>query len=270
MSVSFLRAITLVALTLFSWSAAAAEFVFQTSEGKNPNPEKFMKYQGNTLHIKGPIVFGDYAKLTKIVLANRSNLSQGWLFVGLTSPGGDIVEAIRIAQLLRSLLADVSVVDECLSACFLIWAGSAQRMHSSRIGVHRPYFEPRYFAGLAAEQARARHNELLSAVRSYLHDNSVPGYLIERMFSLPSNDLYILTAEDLSAIGRRPPWYEELLIARCNLDRKKELQPPPPGTPGPRWPQVNPYDLQLSDCAETHAVQDRRQAIEKLSRDSKR
>ncbi len=57
----------------------------------------------------------------------------------------------------------------------------------------------------------------LLAAEDYLHKLRVPSALVDTMFENASSEIHWLTAEELRAMGARPAWYEEFLIARCNL-----------------------------------------------------
>jgi hypothetical protein len=130
---------------------------------------------------------------------------------------------------------------ECASACFFIYVAAVERSavgtwprgwrpgdprppfsKDDAVAIHRPYFEPAYFAGLGVAEAEVKYRKLLIEVRRYLRAREVPEYLSEKMFSLASNEAYWLTREDLGRIGARPSWYDQLLVDRCNLNKQLE------------------------------------------------
>jgi len=59
-------------------------------------------------------------------------------------------------------------------------------------------------------------------IRGYLEEREVPQYLIEKMFSLSSDEVYWLTYNDLDRIGLRANWYDQLLVDRCKLNKQLE------------------------------------------------
>jgi hypothetical protein len=74
------------------------------------------------------------------------------LGVELNSPGGDVIAAMQIGEIIRKDWLWTSVSDEpqaegCLSACVLIFAAGANRIlgGDSRVGIHRPRFDPIQF-----------------------------------------------------------------------------------------------------------------------------
>ena len=66
----------------------------------------------------------------------------------LHSRGGDVIEAIRLGELVRTLRIQVAVQDQgiCASACFFVWLNGAYRVAvgkdyregSGPLGLHRP------------------------------------------------------------------------------------------------------------------------------------
>ena len=115
--------------------------------------------------IEGEIVPGDFAKFESEVL-QRQNIDPIWL----ASPGGDMMEAMRIGELVRELKLSVwapngllfpVVVNRenavCASACFYIYAAGVLR-RGEIVGIHRPYLSQATLASMeldAAAQAQA-------------------------------------------------------------------------------------------------------------------
>lgn len=125
--------------------------------------------------------------------------------VMLDSDGGDVAAAITMGRRLRSVNAFVvvGVNAECSSACVLIFAARAKRLVSTgaRLGLHRPYFEESYFAGLSSTQAREKYAELERVVKDYLKELSMPEALFEKMRSIPSRRLVYLKDDDIKELG---------------------------------------------------------------------
>jgi hypothetical protein len=85
--------------------------------------------------IKGEIVRGDaydFSRLTR---------NKGRVLVGLSSPGGEVGEALRIGAEIRTKDFATTVADECDSACALIWLSGARRYLNSnaKLGFHAAY-----------------------------------------------------------------------------------------------------------------------------------
>ena len=218
----------IVVLTAASWGSGNAADI-SASGGK---------FAGSVA-IKGQIVAGDAKKLSEL-LANNIFTVQ----VFLDSPGGDVVEATRMAEVIRVLRLSTRVGYAssksaspapgsnkaiCASACFFIWlAGSSRaasdaldpRLEEGRVGLHRPFLiNPKN-----TEESLASQSNVVQSVTAYLDGNMVPRRLIDLMMSRPSNNIYWLSNADIEEIGRIRPDLEELYIARCGHDSKLNQQ----------------------------------------------
>ncbi len=175
------------------------------------------------LVISGTIQRGDYSRFLSFIRRDPKAFFIGVSYIYLSSPGGDLAEALKIGEVLKGTFADIITDKPCISACFFMFLSGATHVAGLNVlGVHRPYFDPVYFSELTPPQAEAQHNRLLAQSRKFLEANSVPQYLIEAMFTKSSNEVYWLNLEDIDRLGERPAWYEELIIARCNWDKRRD------------------------------------------------
>lgn len=180
-----------------------------------------------TLSLVGTIVKGDTEKLRNVIQAQRFGLAA----IVLDSPGGDVEEAIRMADLIKPLflIAAVAPGKFCASACFFVWlAGNPRNAQSGEyvqrlakqqrpqtggvIGLHRPYRAN--IGGVANDQ-----NQLMKHIQGYLEQQMLSRRLIDLMMSRPSNDIYWLTSADFDELGEYTPQIEELLIRKCDYVR---------------------------------------------------
>ena len=180
-----------------------------------------------TLSLVGTIVKGDTEKLRNVIRAQRSGLAS----IILDSPGGDVEEAIRMADLIKPLFVIVVVAPGkfCASACFFVWLAGNPRNAQSReytqllakqkkpqtygvVGLHRPY---RANIG----DVENDQNQLMKRIQGYLEQQMLSRRLIDLMMSRPSNDIYWLTRADFDELGEYSPQIEELLIRRCDYVR---------------------------------------------------
>lgn len=183
------------------------------------------------LLMRGEIVPGDYDRLIRFYLRNALYNDDGVdltrVQVTLSSPGGDVTEALRIGKFLKSIFARVNVgptYGPCASACFIIFASAVERSsYSPFVGIHRPYISPKRMRSLSPEQAETLETKAMLDAEEYLHQLRVPNNLVEIMFEHASTEIHWLTNDELEhQLGERPPWYEEFLIARCGLDKSVE------------------------------------------------
>lgn len=176
------------------------------------------------LIMKGEIKEGDYEKLLSMYNLNPTRFQA--LTLVLASEGGDISEAIKIGNLIKRSYQPVFVnpeIGKCASACFLIYIAAVERgAYAESVGIHRPYFTSPYFKDKSVSNIEVQQKEIYNKTKKYLEAMDTPQYLIEKMLSLSSTEIYWLTDTDLAAIGNRPNWYDQLLVDRCQLNKSLE------------------------------------------------
>lgn len=143
----------------------------------------------------------------------RTADKQGLVQAYLNSPGGEILAAMRIGELLRANDAMVWINGECSSACVFVFAGGVERnlIRESRIGLHRPFFEQKFFAGLSSQQAQRRYAELIATSKSYLRSMGITDALFDDMLRVPSQQIQFVGrkyAEQVRLIGSDPAYAE--------------------------------------------------------------
>lgn len=168
--------------------------------------------------ISGKIVKGDFQRFGRLIDPTENwNNYKGYLIGGvhLDSPGGDVAEAMRIAQLVERSFVSTTVKsgNSCLSSCFLIFAAGMQRVWSgsSRLGVHR--------ISLVGEELDLNKYgkatmEASQAVENFLVRVGTPRKLIEKMNDTPPSEMYFLSFDWLEREGI----YSTLLSRPAFLD----------------------------------------------------
>jgi ATP-dependent protease ClpP protease subunit len=180
------------------------------------------------LVFSGEIVPGDYDRLLSKIAADQNRfLAQNTII--LASDGGDVTEALKIAQLVKSLFAGVLVgplTGRCVSACFFIYAAAGRREADGErlIGINRPYIADSDAASGSSADAAIVESKALTLVRVFLQDNAVPSYLVEEMFRHASDDAYWLSADDEKKLGYRSQWFNQFLTAKCAWDDNIERE----------------------------------------------
>lgn len=119
-------AIVLSAAIAVCQAASAAEI----SLHQHPDPK-----QVPWIIVRGPFVRGDSAEFERRITGQKRGL------VVLSSPGGSVAEALKIGAAVRTQGLATMVVDECASACGLIWLSGVRRYYNegARIGFHAAY-----------------------------------------------------------------------------------------------------------------------------------
>lgn len=206
-----------------------------------------------SFRINGQIVAGDYQKFVKLVHQKLGT------HVVLSSPGGDLNEATKIAELVNRLALDTEVKkgEICASACFFIWLNGEQRIARKlnpnndkvNLGLHRPYLSSPTVDRNSTETQMAVQRRTIA----YLENKLIPRRLIDIMMARPSNDIYWMTEADLLELGEYPSHIEELYIAKCKYDRGYDE----------KWTNLMMQDK----FAEAEAIEKRHAAVQDCSID---
>lgn len=127
---------------------------------------------------------------------NRSRSFTGWAndnapvvnTLVLSSPGGRLVEAYRLAQMVRYRGLNTYVADICLSACTYVLIAGRDRAapNGARIGFHSPAIPGLQFTNIG----RAYQSRIYRQA-------GIPDWFIERVNAIPPEQMWFPTAEEL-------------------------------------------------------------------------
>jgi hypothetical protein len=212
--------------------------------------------------LEGTIEAGDYDKLRSVYgLENSTNQ----FYIGsplaneiyLASPGGDLVEAMKIGRLVRALKLHTVVPDEfeyprdgsyvkyseadrhrlinpkanymCTSACFFIFVAGITRADEAkghyiglRLGIHRPFLSDSDLRTLSGDQAITSANRVRATVENYLKEMNVPGKYVDLMFSVPRDKIRWLGKADVADLEGTIPELNDWLAAQC--DKRTDVE----------------------------------------------
>jgi hypothetical protein len=202
------------------------------------------------LVLEGKIEAGDFDKVRSF-LGNKANFERinGGVFAA--SPGGNLVEAIKIGRLIRALrlsteapsgpptearrfsqpviapnnLVNPRINYQCSSACFFIYVSGVYRSLGwvVRLGIHRPTQLESETNKLDVEQATNLAWRVRGFVKKYLDDMNVPDKYVDLMYSVPPNEVrWISQSEFESDIEGFVPDAKRWLSTKCNLQTKDE------------------------------------------------
>jgi hypothetical protein len=185
-----------------------------------------------TIEMSGEIRDGDTQRLSTVLASDRSRIG-GDRFLLLESLGGDIREALRIGEVVKSAMLITTLVriadmDEdkrrhCVSACVLVFLAGADRLAlKGKLGIHRPNFDPTRYQKQDPLQISRAQIELEDAVRGYAQSHGVSDQLIGKMMAHSSKDVYWLSKDEQSALEGEQSWYQEIMIATCRYDPSRE------------------------------------------------
>lgn len=201
--------------------------------------------------VKGPLLLGDAQKLETLLEENAGVVSS----VYLQSPGGAIGEGLKMGRIIRDNMLDVfapfgiekgsgvllnpyiTIGDKlqqicrgsdcvCASACFFAWAGGVHR-RGEALGLHRPSVISSEYQNMPPDRASALYKGLLDSIRSHLIEMEISSEVIERMFTIPSDELVWLTpkeAEQLSMAPSLSEWLQKTCGRFSEEDNRRLMQ----------------------------------------------
>lgn len=160
--------------------------------GSSPALAAEITLQGSAIRITGAIERGDLRKLQALLATPegaRAFETRGTFI--LDSPGGQVVEALEIAQVMEGRFATTVVPSgaKCYSACFLLYAAGSYRAagEGAALGVHQISIAGAPVADRSSALALARVN---ASVEGYLKRRAVPAPILQKMNATRPPDLF--------------------------------------------------------------------------------
>lgn len=169
------------------------------------------------LTLSGEVQPGDTARLTALM---QRKPADAWYALGrveMAITGGDIAEAMLLADLLAPLYPHTVATGDCAGACAIVWLSGAWRLlPAGRIGLQKP-------APVAAARSNAppdappAYDTGMDRLREYLLKQGLPLQVYQRWADTRGSQTYWLSAPEVNATGAWPPYYYDKLKARCPL-----------------------------------------------------
>jgi len=146
--------------------------------------------------LTGEIVEGDSDAFKNIVrTANSAGHVVG--LVRLNSPGGSILESVKIAEIIQFGKIATSVIGSstCASACFIVFAAGNEKFvnYTASVGVHG--------ASDASGQETTQSNAATVTMARVVKELGVPSNIIGKMVVTPPDQMVWLTPDDLRSMG---------------------------------------------------------------------
>lgn len=214
----------LVAFVAQAFPVSGMEFSWVT---RDPTKTMFQEVDGlmepvnyERIEMRGPINRGDSVRFTNFLSKHFAKYKkEDGVPILLSSDAGDLMEALKLGEIVRSLFGEVRVDSKCVSACFFIYISAVERWAPERsIGIHRAYFDAKLYSNLSVAEIRDLQSQLSRLVDSILEKNSVPKTIVDRLNSTSSGEIYWLSSDEVDLLGKYPDWFEEILIGKCGLD----------------------------------------------------
>jgi hypothetical protein len=185
--------------------------------------------------IEGEIERGDYEKFIDVILQSGVDPNPS---IYIASRGGDAIVAMKIGELIRSLKLTTEVPIfvhgkgglcpsslpishsgcVCLSSCVLIYLGGIHRI-DNYLGIHRTFIEHEKLKNMTMEDAEKYSRKVTELLSAYLSHMGAPKSLVEKMQSIPSDEIELLDNEYIEKyLSGYAKEYQEWLIAKCGSD----------------------------------------------------
>lgn len=158
------------------------------------------------LYIRGDLENGDTARLRR-ELARRADTAARVIAFHFDSPGGALVEGIRMGEMIAALpgttqshvAARRAGRAICASACVYAYLGAHFRYLAprARIGVHKFYMEGKSMRG---GDAIALSQDLSGMIVSYLHKRGVDGAFFQDIVSSTGEAIYWVPHDRLASL----------------------------------------------------------------------
>lgn len=174
-----------------------------------------------SIRLDGAIVDGDMNRLVQLI-SNDPVRFLGASRIELNSPGGSVLEALTIAEIIDDAALSAIVLEEdiCGSSCAYIWIASPQRVSLGKVLIHRPYLESSIYESTELNESGEKQRKVMATVREIMQERNFPSRLIDEMMNRSSRDAYELTFEDILEFGYLSADFEEATIAQCGVSGK--------------------------------------------------
>lgn len=181
--------------------AQALTFTIETSDLRPIGDVTYFVYG------TGPIAEGDTERLLG-ALRSKNRLSDQRVYISLHSPGGSVVEGIKIGRAISKLGADTDVArqtsrrlsslpGECMSACVLAYLGGNYRYlkKDSKLGIHRFAFskERTVEAGVAVAVTQVLSAEIVKFIKESRADTD----FFALMTNVSADEIFLVPHEKL-------------------------------------------------------------------------
>lgn len=130
------------------------------------------------------------------------NLSAYTIRIYLNSPGGDVIEALKFANLFEKSSAStvVGFYSKCYSACFIMFAGGVSRSiyPLGELGVHRISLNK---LESDIQKAKGLLSPISGDVYGYLLEQGIPRPILEKMNETPASDMFVMDVKSIQRNG---------------------------------------------------------------------
>ncbi len=172
------------------WSASAAELTTTIS-----------KENRTIVALNGDLVAGDASRF-KDILKSSSAAGKPVSAVRLNSPGGSLVEGVRLAAVIQGAKIATVIASgaKCSGACFLPFAAGSQKYVSATATVGVPGAAEKSEHEPKGDTPALLQTEIPAIVR-VVQRLGLLDAIVTKMLTTPENDVFLLSLDDLRAMG---------------------------------------------------------------------
>lgn len=178
---------TIFSIALQTWSLSLLEEGWDSLSGRRRPAEVYADPYLGRIVVKGPLKFGSSIELERVLNANRK-----LTLVEIESPGGYVVEGLRMAKLISDRKLDTVSFDHCESACTLVLASGTDRYlgPEADVGFHRSgaKYSPVEAGWSATDHQMARVLRSRGVSEQFIQTAFIPS--IKDIWYAPHGDMY--------------------------------------------------------------------------------
>jgi hypothetical protein len=210
--------------------------------------------------LKFVLVSGNFALEDDLTTFRTVALTSNATAVSFNSPGGNVVKAIELGRLIRTLNLNTIQIRglDCSSACALAFLGGVLRgAEPGSIGVHKSSFTD---AALTAKDAVSAVQEMTAEVISFMIEMGVDPALLKLSLRYESDDIRYLSGSEMAEY--RVTWsYDQASTAPGQMD-STYTAPSSPAAPSyapvapspPPWPSRAEIASFVRTLLESHSA----------------
>jgi len=183
----------------------------------NPFPDGSLAGAARGLTLSGEVRPGDATRLAALI---QRKPVDAWYALGrveVAITGGDITEALLLAELLAPLYPHTVATGDCAGACAVVWLSGAWRLlPAGRVGLQKPAPDTAV-RGNAPPDAPPAYDMRMDRLREYLLKQGLPLQVYQRWTDARGSQTHWLSVPEVNTTGAWPPYYYDKLKARCPL-----------------------------------------------------
>ncbi|HEX9211233.1 MAG TPA: DUF4189 domain-containing protein [Bradyrhizobium sp.] len=108
----------------------------------------------------------------------------------------------------------------CMSACSIIWMGGVGRF-GDVVGVHRMAWDAEYYRKFSLDEAQQMYDRAVRANQEYNREMGVPDWLEGFEMQFSSQQIQLLSADQLQQFRNYPPYLDQMIIAKCGSRERR-------------------------------------------------